>query len=137
MDNHSRTPSETVPLILECPTGLLQRIPRGCAYVVVMQGARGGAFDTHDETARGVGTGNERVGFHPVGGVVVTLFGGEQGQRGGEGIDAKIVAVGQGNFAAPHKYTIADAHVAGAVAANFIHDEFQVIELELIVHRLS
>ena len=112
----------------------LTRIQRHGTDVVVVEGAGGDAFDAQYESTGGVGTVDAGVGFHPVGGMVVALLGGEQGEGAGKGVQAKVGLVGKGEFAAAEDDGVADAHIAGAVAVDGFDAEGEVVELEMLGH---
>ena len=104
------------------------------AHVVVFQNARADALDLHNQAARGVGTRHERVRLHPIGRMIVPLFSGQKRNRRLQCVQAKIRVFGQRKFAAAQHDAVADAHIARTIAANFRHDQFQIVQFKCIVH---
>lgn len=111
---------------------MLNAFPCDGAHVIVLQDAAAGALDAHNEATGGIGADDAGVGFHPVGGMVAALFGGEEGNGGLQGIEAEVGAIGQRNFAAAHVKLSPDGHIAGAVTLNFFYHDGQVIEFKFI-----
>jgi hypothetical protein len=86
------------------------------ADIIVTQRSTADSVNTHHKLAGRVRTDHASVCFHPVGGVVKPLFGGQEGEGRLEGIKAKGTAVRQGQFATTQKEAVTDSHGTSAVA---------------------
>ena len=98
--------------------------------MVVMQGAAADPVYTHCQLAGGVRTDHTGVRLHPVGGVVASLFGRQQGNNGLEGIEAEGTAVRQRQLAACQVKTVAHCHITGTMPGNLLYDNSQIVEFK-------
>lgn len=91
------------------------------------QSALTNAVYAHDQAAGRVGTDDAAVGLHPVGGVVVALFGRQKWQRRLQGIEAEVFAGGQRKFATAQVETVTHRHSTGAMAVDPLDTDGQVV----------
>ena len=85
------------------------------------------AVNPHNQAAGGIGADNATVGFHPVGGVVETLFGRQKRQRRLQGIETEVFAVGQRKFAAAQVETVTHCHITGAMAVDPLDADGEIV----------
>ena len=91
------------------------------------QGALTNAVNPHDQAAGWVGADNATVGFHPVGGMVEALFGGQKRQRRLQGIETEFLAGGQRKFAAAQVETVTHCHITGAMAVDPLDADGEIV----------
>lgn len=65
------------------------------AHVGVIEGAPAHANNPESTATVGIGAGDEGIGGHPVVGVGLPLFGGEEGQESGQGIQREALPGGE------------------------------------------
>ena len=93
------------------------------------------AFDAHDEALVDIGAGGDGIARHPVVFAEFALFGGEQGQDGGERVDAEVLAGRDAQLGAFGEFEIvADFETADGAALNALNGDAQVVEFEGSVH---
>ncbi len=111
---------------------VLNLVPRNRTHIVVAQCAGADSVDAEDELAGGIRAHHPGVSFHPVGGVILALLCGQQRDHRLQRKQTEIAPVRKGDFPAPQIKAIANAHGAGAIAANAFDHHLQIVQLELI-----
>ena len=86
----------------------------------------------HDQLTGGIRADDAGIRFHPVGRVVVALFGGEERDTGLHGIQAKILVFRQGYFSSFQEKGISNAHITGAMTIDLFHHDPEVVQFKLI-----
>jgi len=98
-------------------------VPGEGADIIMAQGATADAVNTHHKLASRIRTDHAGICFHPVGGVVKALFGGQEGEGGLESVQAEGTAVRQSQLTTTQKEAVTDSHLTSAIPVYAFNDD--------------